>query len=330
MKNQNKERQNQSLIPFFSPASKQSDLPLHNVASFVDEYKFLTNWYTIEYDGWTLPSIKEPHDWCGLWKTVGCLNEDAHKKLGKGRIIYVKQFQRSCYRAVCKICYLKWIARQSKKATRRIEKFSELSFKTSFHLILCVPSSQRNLPIKLLRKRMVQITKIAKMNGAAVVFHPFRFDRKVRRWYYFPHFHLIGFGDKRKLPMAYGKFGWFVKYSEERRSVFQTFCYLLSHCGVKKGSHSLTWIGSLSYSKLKLEKESDSTICPLCNDKLVPIYHEGEHSGIPPDEVFEGFVDSVDWYEVKTVPKSEWTKVERYEYAVEKELYNANSGISLN
>lgn len=156
------------------------------------------------------------------------------------------------------------------------------------------------------------------------------FDRKERRWYYFPHFHLIGFGDKRKLPMAYGKFGWFVKYSEERRSVFQTFCYLLSHCGVKRGSHSLTWIGSLSYSKLKIENEPNLGKCPICGSKFVEIYHDGVHPVVPPDKLYEGLVDSADWYGVETVPKSEWTKVECYEYAMEKELYNANSGISLN
>ena len=60
----------------------------------------------------------------------------------------------------------------------------------------------------------------------------------------------------------------------------------------------------------------------------MPIYYEGEHSGIPPDEVFEGFVDLSDWYEVKTIQKSEWTKVDRYEYAMEKEPFNANSGMS--
>lgn len=320
--------QNQTLIPFLSPASKQSDSPMHNVASFVDEYKFLTNWNTIEHDGWTLPSIKEPHEWCGLWKTVGCLNVNAHQKLGKGRRIYVKQFQRSCYRAVCKICYLKWIARQASKATRRIDKFSELILKKSFHLILCIPPSQHNLPLKLLRYRMVQIMKIAELNGAAVVFHPFRFNKTVRRWYYFPHFHLIGFGNKLKLPLAYGKFGWYVKNSDERRSVFQTFCYLLSHCGVKKGSHSLTWIGSLSYSKLKVENEPNLVKCPVCGRKFVEIYHDGVHPVVPPDKLYEGLVDSGDWYEVETVPKSEWTKVERYDYILEKELFNANVGIS--
>ncbi len=62
---------------------------------------------------------------------------------------------------------------------------------------------------------------------------------------------------------------------------------------------------------------------------MIEIYHDGVHSGIPPDENFEGFVDSEDWYEVKTVPELEWTKKERYDYALEKELYEANKGVNI-
>ena len=60
----------------------------------------------------------------------------------------------------------------------------------------------------------------------------------------------------------------------------------------------------------------------------MPIYHDGVHSGIPPEETFEDFVDPFDWYEVETIPKSEWTKQERYNYALERELHDANKGIS--
>jgi hypothetical protein len=38
----------------------------------------------IECDGWRLPAIFEPHEWCGLWKTIGCRRVDLHEKLGKG------------------------------------------------------------------------------------------------------------------------------------------------------------------------------------------------------------------------------------------------------
>ncbi len=212
------------------------------------------------------------------------------------------------------------MARQSNKATRRIEKYSELSFKKPIHVILCIPQSQHSLPIKLLRKRMNQILKISKMDGGAVIFHPFRFRQNVRRWYYSPHFHLVGFGNKQKIASAFGKFGWFIKICDERESVFQTFCYLLSHCGIKKQNHTLTWLGSLSYSKLKLEKEPTITDCPICGRKFVEIYYEGVHPVVPPDQPYEGLVDYWDWFEVKTMPELERFEPYKFEYAPTRDL----------
>jgi len=95
---------------------------------------------------------------------------------------------------------------------------------------------------------------------------------------------------------------------------------------VKKRYHALTWLGDLSYSKLKLEKEPDLGKCPVCGRKFIEIYYDGVHPVVPPEGIFEGLVDSGDWYEVKTVEKSELTKQERYEYALERDLYYANSG----
>jgi len=31
---------------------------------------------------------------------------------------------------------------------------------------------------------------------------------------------------------AFGRYGWYVKNKGTRNSIFQTFCYLLSHCGI--------------------------------------------------------------------------------------------------
>jgi len=312
----------QTLVPWIRPVSQQS-----KIAAFVEEFKFLTNWETLEHDGWHLPCIQEPHDWCGMWKTEGCLNEKQHEKLGYGRRIYVKQYQRSCYRASCKTCYLKWIFRQANKANRRIEKYSEDSGRKAIHAFLSIPLNQYTLPYKEQRKRLNQILKEVNIEGAAVIFHPFRF-RKINHFgFYSPHFHLVGFGHMQKIAETFAKYGWFIKFLGFRESVFQTICYLLSHCGIKKGHHTLTWLGNLSYSKLKLEKEPDSTICPLCGRKFIEIYHDGVHPVVPPDKMYFGLVDSGDWYPVQTVPKSEWTRADRYEYALEKELYNANLGI---
>jgi hypothetical protein len=82
-------------------------------------------------------------------------------------------------------------------------------------------------------------------------------------------------------------------------SVFQEFCYLLSHAGIKKGYRRVIWMGLLSYGKLKMEKEQETNICPCCKVKLVPVHYIGTIPAIPPDEYFEGFIDPGGWYEQK-------------------------------
>jgi hypothetical protein len=297
-----KSKSQQTLVPFLRPAFKRTISILSLVADFVDDYKFHTNWESIEYQGWRLIASADPHYWCGNFITLGCLQAELHEKLGKGKMIYVKHFQRCCYRAKCKVCYLKWMARLANAGTRRIEHYSHSSGKKPIHLILCVPSSQYNVPVKVLRQRMSKILKIAKIEGAAVIFHPFRFNATLRVWYPAPHFHLVGFGNEEDIKNAFGKFGWFVKEAGYRKSVFQTLCYLLSHCGVKKGYQAVTWFGSLSYSKLPYEKEPKITKCPVCGGKFEEIYYaDVYHPVIPPGKSYEGLVAPEGWYSANAI-----------------------------
>lgn len=324
---QKSKAKNHSILEFFSPASERSNSILPNTAIFVEQYKFLTNWEVADYQGWTLPSIADPHHWCGQFATLGCMDIESHKKLGKGNFIYVKRFQRSCYRAVCKMCYLKWIARQSNNATRRIEAYANKSGKSPIHLILIVNANQYNTPVKILRQRMSHILRMAGIDGAAVAFHPFRFDQRQRRWYPAPHFHLVGFGVEWKIRQAFGKYGWFVKNEQERRSVFQTFCYILSHCGVKKGHQTVTWFGSLSYSKLQVEKEPKITKCPVCGGDFEEVYYEELfHPVVPPDKPYEGLVGSDGWHSVKTM---EFDASNGFDYASTRELNEVLKGLAL-
>lgn len=308
---------NHSLFKFIGPASKPSNSILQTTVNFVEEHKFCTNWLDVEHQGWKLPAILEPHDWCGLWKTIGCINADLHESLGKGRLAYVKQFRRSCYRAKCKSCYTNWIARQANSSTRRIEAYFEKTKQRPIHLILAVPLSQQTLPVKVLRQRMSHILKLGNIQGASVIFHPFRFHKTTRRWYSSPHFHLVGFGKSSDIKNAFGRYGWFVKEVGERNSVFQTFCYLLSHCGIQKGYQAVTWFGSLSYSKLHVEKEPRITKCPLCNGEFQEIcYEEPYHPVIPPDKHYEGLVDADGWQKVNTLEYAEPS----FEYAPTRDL----------
>jgi len=240
----------QTLTQYLVPASKQS-----KVEAYIEEHQLGTNWFTVENDGWQLPATKKPHCWCGLWKTLGCLNIHGHEKLGKGRRPYVKQFKRSCYRGACRGCYRKWIAREANKATRRIEAYEDLSKQKPIHVLLSIPENQYHLPFELLKKRRNEIINKIGLKGTLVIFHPFRFNKQ-RKFYYSPHFHLVGFGNIRRIAESFSKYGWFIKNFGVRDSVFQTISYLMSHCGIKKHHHAVTWIGRLSYSKLRLEKRA--------------------------------------------------------------------------
>jgi len=305
------------------PASKRSEI--------FENLHESSNWYTVEQDGWHLPATKEAHDWCGKWSTIGCLNVIAHKNTeahGKG---YVKTFQRSCYRPDCEICYKKWMPRESNKATKRIEKYEKKSGHHAKHIIVSPPHWLHYKSKKMLAKESYRILKEIGCIGGTSIFHPFRYNKELKSWYYSPHFHVIGFGWIERVTENYNKNGWFVKNKGFRDSTFATFYYQLSHAGIKKHYHTLVWFGDLSYSKLKVEKEeSEANICPYCNAKLREVESYGVFYCKPPETDIELLVDLEGWRYVEHVSnrESDLPKEERREFALKKELYYANKGIS--
>lgn len=160
-----------------------------------------------------------------------------------------------------------------------------------------------------------KILREIKVVGGSMMFHPFRFNKRLRCWYYSPHFHVVCFGTlpKSSLVNAYYQNGWFVKYLGVRRSVFATFYYILSHCGIRHMTRAVSWFGDLSYSKLEKEILPENNNCPLCGRKLVEIYYNGWDPPIPPDVFFEGFVDSHGWYAVETIDDAKYTEC-NFEY----------------
>jgi hypothetical protein len=284
------------------PASERSK----NSLEILEELHRSSNWHVVEQDGWHLPATKEKRDDCGKWQTKGCLNVSAHVGSAWEGKVFVKSYQKSCYRADCEICYKKWMGRESNKATRRIEKYQELSEKQAKHVVISVPNWLQYVPASNLRKKAYSILKEVGCIGGTLIFHPFRFDKDANRWYYSPHFHVVGFGWISNVEEVYNKNGWIVKNKGFRNSVFATFYYQLSHAGIKKGYHTLTWFGDLSYSKLKIEKEPNPDTCPLCNAKLRPVFHYGLFGSVPPPETcIEMFVDPEGWHIVESKTKSE-------------------------
>ena len=279
------------------PASTRSE---NRVKQFEDLHDS-TNWAIIQHDGWHLPGTFEQHDWCGKWAYRGCLNVAGHFHNETFRGMgYLKTFQRSCFRADCEICMPKWMGRSSNKATRRIETYEKQSHRKVKHIVVSVPKWDYGLTKKEQSKKAYEVLKSLQCVGGAIIYHPFRYDRPLKEWYYSPHFHVLGFGWITGVAENYSKNGYFVKNLGTRDSTFSTFYYQLSHAGIKKRNHSLVWFGDLSYSKLKVENfDNDGMKCPICEEQLHELVLIGDISHKPPDTDIELAVDVDDFAIVK-------------------------------
>ena len=110
-------------------------------------------------------------------------------------------------------------------------------------------------------------------------------------WYFSPHFHAVGVGWTQDTVENYEKTGWVVKNLGVRKSVFWTVQYLLSHAGIRKGIHTVTWFGRLCSNRMEKTPILGAIreICPFCGRYLHPLIWAGLD---PPP--FEKFQDDVD------------------------------------
>jgi len=286
----------------FKPLLEQ-DTPKNRTQLLLDT-RNSSNWKQISHDGWALPGSEEKHDWCGNWLWEGCLNISAHgdpkqtaldgqSRSGK---IYVRHFQRSCYRACCEYCVEKWLARESNAVTVRLVKGVLKYGGKIVHVIASPPSWIYGKEPKELRRETYKILNKVGIKGGACVFHPFRFDMQNNCWYYSPHFHILASGWIENTKELYSKEGWIVKNLGVRKTpgeIFATIHYELSHAGIRKKTNAVTWFGKFSYRKLKVIIPEIKHQCPLCKADLVPLdYTLTGWCGAdrPPPEEFEGFV----------------------------------------
>ena len=223
------------------------------------------NQATIEYDGWHLPGQEPKKSDCGLWSYMGCLNKAQHPN----KEIFLKPFQKSCFRADCEKCCFKWLGRSASKATKRMELYEKQSKKIAKHIIISVPHWDYYKPKKEIAKKIHGLLKQVKADSGLIIFHAFRYDKNADSWYYSPHFHCLTFGWIENTKELYEKSGYIVKNLGKRDTIFGTIYYQLSHCAIKKKNHALTYFGECSYSKLKIdEANEESKKCPYCKELL--------------------------------------------------------------
>jgi hypothetical protein len=238
--------------------------------------------------GWRLPGHGDAYADCGSKRYKGCLNVEAHSQESllaysrEGLLekmvghVFVKIYRRSCARAECPVCYESWAAKEARKIAWRL-----LAWKNGgrpIHVIVSVPKRLYNLRFDFveIKRRAYSVLKKTGFLGGSCIFHPFRMNKKLNRWYFSPHFHVIGYGWIHGTKENYNRHGWIVKNARVRKTVFGTAMYQLSHAGIHEGHHTVTWFGRLSYNKLKVFPMPEvEERCPICKQKLQGLWYFG-------------------------------------------------------
>nr|AIF11838.1 hypothetical protein [uncultured marine thaumarchaeote KM3_53_F08] len=252
---------------------------------------------------WKLPSTKEKNITCGKFKTLGCFNLMGHPD----NQAYIQHTKLSCFRSACEYCWMeKWLARESRRSTLRIEKYESVMkqlgktrFNKPIHVIVSPSWNDKFMRYDLLKKKCREILDKAGIKGGLLIYHPFKLDKKKMKWVCMPHFHVVGFGWLLDNNKNTDKQGWVIKNKGVRQSLHSTIYYQLSHAGVADNIHSITWFGELGYRSkyaelIKVENEEPNDNCEFCGEILVNAVFVATDRP-PPDKEFIGLVDSWDW-----------------------------------
>lgn len=239
---------------------------------------------------------------CGTFSSYyGCVRTDLHLFVegckNKG---YVQVVHHSCHKPSCPVCYKSWAVREGRALEGRLAEASK-RFGLVEHIVASIPLSSYGLSFEDMRAKTVEALAVRGVVGGVLIFHGFRYD-KVRRasakWYWSPHFHVLGFvkggykcrscvkqfcsschGFEGHTRRCFEKDGYIVKVLGERKDVFRTGYYQLNHSTIRtnvKRPHASTWFGVCSYRKLKVKVEKRKALCPICQNELVKLRYFGD------------------------------------------------------
>jgi hypothetical protein len=286
---------------------------------------------------WTLPGQGEAYSDCGELRFRGCLHVGGHHGGEREGKAFVKGYYRSCNRKQCPKCYEKWASLEasravyrllhfcaSKKAIERvylikddekrylaIEGLFAKAKRKPIHVVFSVPKRFYSENITRLRPRMYKLSQKSGLYGGCAIFHPYRERKKLKTWYFSPHFHVVGFGWVRNVKYLYEHYGWIIKNIGLRKTVHGTLFYQLSHAGVHKDHHVVTWFGRLSYNKLRVEPVPVlKPSCPLCERPLIELVWCGSLDRPPPDKEGVFWLSAEDWAEKHTYANSYYSPIE--------------------
>ena len=228
---------------------------------------------------WALPGHGEAYADCGSWRTKGCLNVEEHGQEGilenMVGLVFIRRYRRTCMRAECPTCYESWAGKEAGKIERRLRFAPKKS--RPIHLVVS-PSVEDvcRLSFVELRHKAYVVSKKSGFLGGSCIFHAFRERDSTKKWYFSPHFHMIGYGWIVRTKEGYERHGWVVKNAGLRKTVSGTALYQLSHAGVHGSHHTITWFGNLAYNKMRAPPlEEVEERCPICGQRLRPLWYFG-------------------------------------------------------
>lgn len=187
--------------------------------------------------------------------------------------------------------------KQAHRSAHRMRSFKPDKYRSPIHVVFSPPKGdyERLGGVREIRRFFYDLTKRVGLYGGMSVFHPVRCESAV--WEWSPHFHVIGYGWIEGTKQVTADNGWIVKNIGVRKNVVRTVNYLLSHAGVRKDFHTVTWFGRLGYGPLKVSKEPDDVdSCPYCQEKLVNLQFENTDRPPPVPDDFEGLTDPEGWF----------------------------------
>ena len=250
------------------------------------------NWKNAEFNGFNLPAQGEFKPYCQKWVSWGCDNVKEHPN----KKHYAEHEVKTCKVANCPKCFESWINRQANRTTRRLTKYTENRKYNFKHIILSPPKEAKKQSYNSLKKSLNFALKKANIKTACVVFHPFRFqDNKKSMPYVSPHFHLLVYDYTTNITEFYNKTHWLLINKGQLGSeidVFNCIRYQLSHSGIRKKTHTVRYLGDISYRKLKIEKEPFKHNCPYCELPLRIFKIKFDQKTKPPPIDLVGLWDS--------------------------------------
>jgi hypothetical protein len=258
--------------------------------------------------GFDLPGHGEPKECCGNYESWVC--NDVHNHPNGAKVVEVRRW--SCGRLECPVCFEKVAGRHARRAEYRLRQFKHRRFKQIIHVIVSVSKSDYSLPYAKLNVKVVKVARFCGVVGGLKVFHPWRQkcfkcgnhpventkDKCPKcgstffNWYFSPHYHIVGLGWIHNVKENFEVTGWVVKNEGPRKTLVGTISYLLTHGGISKNRHSLTWFGCASYAKLRIDPQpKEGHHCIVCGELMVREPYEEMFDGLDPPNrpQIEGF-----------------------------------------